>query len=422
MLNKRVKTVIKREIRTQLMSKSFIILTVMMPIIWFGLFTIQAVVMNYKSDDKFFIQIISENEKLSAELEKKFSEEDFVKGGQFQLDYSNIKSEEIEQYINDVRDNLLNKDISGIFYIPDSAEANKEITYFSTNPKNRDITRKIRSTINDVLVSYYFKDKEINKNDISYAQKRVIIHGKKITKSGSEDDGFGNLILAGVFTFLLFLSIIMIGQSLMQAVTEEKTNRIVEVLLSSVNPAELMTGKIIGTAITGLFQMFIWALPVIVASSGIIPMLAFSDSLNLNLNFAFFPYFFINYLIGLLIYLGLFGSFGAIFDNPQDAQQSIWPLMMLIMIPFYMSFGLIANPSNAIAEIGSLVPFASIMIMPARMALIDLPWWQPLTALAVNIVTLFAVLYVSGKIYKIGIMTTGKKPKWSEVVKWIKEA
>jgi ABC-2 type transport system permease protein len=421
MLNNRVKTIIKREVRSQVMSKTFIIMTILVPIIISIVSIIPTLAINFKSNDKFFVQIISEDDSLLPSLEAKFKEENFVTSGQFNISYNVLSSKDIESYVNDIRKDLVNKDISGLFYIPDSAKENKTIKYYSTNPKNRDITENIRATINDVLITNYFKNKDINVEDINYTKRNVSIDRIKITSSGNEDDNYVTLIIALIFTFFLFLSVMIIGQSIMQAVTEEKNNRVVEVLLSSVNPTELMTGKIVGTAITGMLQMLIWFTPVIIFTSGSLPFMA-AMGIDISIDFSFLHYFFLNYIIGLLIYLGLFSAFGAIFDNAQDAQQGIWPLMMLILIPFYLVFTIFSNPSNAIAEIGSMLPFSSIMLMPVRMAILNLPWWQPVIAISVNILTLITILFVAGKIYKIGIMTTGKKPKWSEVIKWVKQS
>jgi ABC-2 type transport system permease protein len=131
-------------------------------------------------------------------------------------------------------------------------------------------------------------------------------------------------------------------------------------------------------------------------------------------------YFLFNFFIALITFMGMFASVGAIFDNDQDAQSGIWPLMIIIMIPFFVAMGMQGNPDNNLAKVGSMFPFASLIIMPARMSLIDVPWWQMLISVVVNIATLLIIFPISGKIYRVGILMTGKKPKWGEVIKWLK--
>lgn len=111
---------------------------------------------------------------------------------------------------------------------------------------------------------------------------------------------------------------------------------------------------------------------------------------------------------------------GSIFDNAQDAQSGMWPILMLIMIPFFIALSMAHNPANPIAQIASMFPFASIIVMPARMAIVDVPLWQVVLSIAVSIATIMAIFPIAGKIFRVGILRTGKKPKWSEIIKWLK--
>ena len=111
---------------------------------------------------------------------------------------------------------------------------------------------------------------------------------------------------------------------------------------------------------------------------------------------------------------------GSIFDNAQDAQSGLWPVIMLIMIPFFVAMSMAKNPANPMAEIASMLPFASIIVMPARMTLVDVPIWQFVVSIAVTIGTIFAIFPIAGKIFQVGVLRTGKKPKWSEIIKWLK--
>ena len=111
---------------------------------------------------------------------------------------------------------------------------------------------------------------------------------------------------------------------------------------------------------------------------------------------------------------------GSIFENAQEAQSGMWPVLMLIMIPFFIAISMSKNPANPIAEVASMFPFASIIVMPARLTLVDVPFWQILLSILVTVATIFAIFPIAGKIFRVGIMMSGRKPKWSEVVKWLK--
>jgi ABC-2 type transport system permease protein len=226
------------------------------------------------------------------------------------------------------------------------------------------------------------------------------------------------MIASFLFTFLLYFSLVLFGSSILNSVIEEKSNRIVEVLLSSLDSTELLTGKILGSAITGILQMAIWLIPVFVLVTTSLFVLPQEFILSISVSQLLF--FLLNYFIALVTFMGLYAAVGSIFTNAQDAQSGLWPVLMLIMIPFFISIGLISNPNNGIARIASMLPFAALIVMPARMAIMEVPVWQFILSLAVNLITLFLIFPISGKIYRIGILSTGKKPQWSEVIKWVK--
>jgi len=111
---------------------------------------------------------------------------------------------------------------------------------------------------------------------------------------------------------------------------------------------------------------------------------------------------------------------GSIFETAQEAQSGMWPILMLIIFPFFIAMSMVKNPANPLAQIASMFPFASIIVMPARMTLMDVPMWQFFLSIVVSIATIFAIFPIAGKIFRVGILRTGKKPKWSEVIRWLK--
>jgi ABC-2 type transport system permease protein len=246
----------------------------------------------------------------------------------------------------------------------------------------------------------------------------VEISGFRIKRDDKvEAEGYGNLVALFLFTFLLYMALIFSGQSTMLSVVEEKSNRIVEVLLSSASSTELMAGKVIGIVITEVIQMSIWLMPVVLLISTTWFMLP--PEFTLQMDMGYILYFLINYTIAMLTFVGLFATVGAIFDNPQDAQSGVWPLMLLIIIPFLIAMSLESNPQSSAAKITSLLPFTSLIVMPARLTLVEIPILELLLSIAINLAVLFALFPLAGKIYRVGILITGKKPKWSEVRKWL---
>ena len=418
MFNFRTLAIIKRELKEKLLSKTFILMTILLPVMMFGFIFIQTYVMNYQGGDKDKIVIASFSDEITSRLTTEMDSK-FQKNAHLSFEFKTMDNYSFTDYLKKNNENLSKGKISGLIYIPKTALKDKNVNYYSKTPKNFSLLNKLRGPINKVLVEVYFTGKNIPYEELAFARDKVDIKSFKISENKkAEEEGFGNLALAYLFTFLLYLSLIMIGSMVMQSVIQEKANRIVEVLLSSVTSKELMIGKIFGAAITGIIQMAIWLSPVILVIST--TWFALPKELTFSITIGQIGYLLVNFFIGLLTFVGLFATVGSIFEEPQDAQSGMWPVMLLIIIPFLIAMAMMKNPENQIAKIASMFPFASIIVMPARMTLMDVPAWQFVVSFLVNIGTVLALFPIAGKIYRVGILMTGKKPKWSEVVKWFK--
>ncbi len=421
MFNKRTLAIIKRELREKLFSRTFIVMTLLVPVFLFGVLGIQTFVIAFGGNTKSNIEIVSPSPEIIDAMQKTFAEPDFANNKNLKISFETMSSDNLKSFLNSSKVSLLNEKLTGIIYIPDSSLIDKKIEYYSKNPNNSSLLNRIKQPINKALIGVYFKNQNLTNSQLSFVRSGVDVDGFTVSSDkGIRQAGIGNTVVAFLFTFLLYFSLIMIGTMVMRSVVQEKNNRIVEVLLSSASSTELMVGKILGNSITGLIQMFIWLLPLmfIISTSWFVLPAEFTLSITMgNVLFVLFYYF-----IGLITFLGLFASVGAIFDNDQDAQSGIWPIMILIMIPFFIAISLNDNPGNTIAAVASMFPFASIIVMPARIAVTEVPVYQIVISVVVSLATMFVIFPLAGKIYKVGILMTGKKPKWSEVMKWIKTA
>jgi ABC-2 type transport system permease protein len=419
MFNRRTLSVIKRELKNRLLSRTFILMTLLIPLFIFGILAFQTYVMTYEGNEKANLVFVIEKESLIQKVQSEFDSLSFIKDGQMSILYKSMDRNNLSKYLDDNKKAMLEDRISGVIFIPHTSLKDKKVEYYSKNPQNIKLFDKLRAPLNSVLLQFYFADRKLSQDDIDFAKEKLDFNEYRVSSDKMiEKEGVGNTIVSFMFSFLLYFSLLLTGTMMMRAVVEEKNNRIVELLLSSVDSKELMTGKIIGTSITGLIQMAIWMLPLMVVIST--SLFALPPDFAITLTMGQLLYFLFNFFIALVTFMGMFASVGAIFDNDQDAQSGLWPLMIIIMIPFFIAMGMVSNPENTLARVGSMFPFASLIIMPARMSLIDVPLWQMLVSVVVNIATLFIIFPISGKIYKVGILMTGRKPTWGEVIKWLK--
>lgn len=418
MFNYRVLAVIKRELKERLFSKAFITMTLLIPGLIIVFLGVQALLYSTESKNLKF-ELITEDQDMLDNFMNEFNNYDFVTKRNYVFTYKTMQREEFTKYLNDKRQEIMEERLTGIIFIPASALVDKKIEYYSKSPMNISLSKELENPINKVLIDSHFMNRALSPEELNFVRRGVEFAGFKVSKDEDiKKEGYGNLILAYAFTILLYMSLLLIGQMTMQSVIEEKSNRIVEIILSSVSPVELMTGKILGASITGVVQMGIWLLTIIAVTSS--TWLALPEDILISINPNIVLYVLINFFIGLILFISLFATVGAIFDNPQDASSGTMPVMMLIIIPFFISLSIMENPNKPYAEIASLFPFSSIIVMPARMTLIDVPFWQLILALTLNVLTISAIFPVAGRIYRVGILRTGKKPKWSEVIKWLR--
>jgi len=418
MINYRVLAVIKRELKERLFSKTFIVMTLLIPGLIVIMFGIQALLYSTESKNLKF-ELITENPDLISKFENEFSHESFVTNKHYKFIYSSMSREMFNEYLKKKRQEIAEEKLTGIIFIPSTALKDKKIEYYSKSPQNISLSRELEGPINKVLIDSYFMNRTLTQEELDFARRGIDFAAFKVSKDENiQEEGYGNIVLAYAFTFLLYISLLLVGQMTMQSVIEEKSNRIVEVILSSVSSRELMTGKILGASITGVVQMGIWLLTIMAAASS--TWYTLPEDIVLNVKPDVVIYVLTNFFIGLILFISLFATVGAIFDNPQDASSGTTPIIMLIIIPFFISMSIMENPNKPYAEIASLFPFASVIVMPARMSLIDVPLWQLIVSVVINILTIILIFPIAGKIYHVGILRTGKKPKWSEVIKWLR--
>jgi ABC-2 type transport system permease protein len=419
--NYRSKAILKREIKQQIFTKKFVIMTVTMPLIMIVVMGLQFVIATFDREELSDIHILTESAQFQDLVRNQLSSDDFESRDLYRFEYQVVAASGVDAYVDMQRPALLSGELTGVLFIPDSARDDKKATYYASNPANQNLLQRLREQLNRALVNEYFSNLNIAPEAVGYARTNVSIDGIRISREGNTTQNPGNLVIAFGFTMLIYISLLSMGPSVMGSVNEEKTSRIVEVLMSAVSAQELLYGKIMGTAVAGLVQMAIWISPVVVVSLMSLPALAMMD-FNLQLDVFQILYFLLNYLMGLVVFLSIFAAMGAMFDTPQDAQASMMPVMMLIIIPFVLAFSMARNPANVLAEVSSMLPFATILVMPARMTLIDVPLWQLGVATLVNFATFYACIRGGAKIYRITILMTGKRPNWSEVWKWLRYA
>jgi ABC-2 type transport system permease protein len=269
-------------------------------------------------------------------------------------------------------------------------------------------------------------DAGLDPDRVGALSKSVKLETVRVSKDGSrEEEGLAGAAFAYILFLLLYMVLVIWGQQVMQGVLEEKSSRIIEVVLSAVKPFELMMGKLTGICMAGLTQFGIWMVTLAVVSTpGVIASIAgLPEGVKLpTVTAAMVLHFILLFILGFFVFSTLYAAIGAAFNNLQEAQQVAGVVVFFLIIPVFLMFPIINDPSSTFAVVISLVPLFTPLLMTLRISLEMPPLWQILLAYALTVGFIVGMVWMCARVYRIGILMYGKKPTVQELWKWIRYA
>ncbi|HET8798625.1 MAG TPA: ABC transporter permease, partial [Thermoanaerobaculia bacterium] len=246
----------------------------------------------------------------------------------------------------------------------------------------------------------------------------------QLSRGGEQKKGGeATLFLAFIFAAMLLLPSFIYGNETMRGIVQEKSDRVVEVLISSVKPMQLLSGKILGVAAVGLTQIAVWAVMGLgLGAYAAVGMTAAGVNLSQFLRPAVFLYFVVFFVLAYLTYVCVYAIAGAISNSEKEAQQFVAPISIFMMIPWFVMFPIIMNPESKLAVVFSLSPVFGPITMFVRTLVSEPPFWHIAVSVAVSIATIAAFSWITAKIFRIGILSYGKRPTIPEILRWVKVA
>ncbi|WP_228850892.1 ABC transporter permease [Aegicerativicinus sediminis] len=430
--------IIEREYLTKVRNKAFIIMTILSPLIFIALIMVVAYLTNLNNSKERTISILDETGLLkdafvNTDLETyKFRE--------------NVGLENAKSLVK------MDKDY-GLLYVSkgkDSLELTNGVVFYSEETPSLTVISALENIVEQKLTQIKMQRNGVDVAKINNSRVRIDIDQESFSgETSSKLDNVLKLAFGGLSGYLLFMFIIIYGNMIMRSVIEEKTSRIIEIIISSVKPIQLMMGKIIGTSLAGITQFVIWlilggiAMIIVSAVFGIDlaamqspqqdlvnqaiqdpavqgkianGMSAFFNLPILNLILAFVAFF----LGGYLLYSSLYAAIGAAVDNETDTQQFMMPILVPLILAVYVgAFTVIEDPHGTVSVVFSFIPLTSPVVMLMRIPF-GVPVWQQLLSLALLIGTFLLTVWFAAKIYRVGILMYGKRPSYKELFKWLK--
>lgn len=323
------------------------------------------------------------------------------------------------------------KQLNGFLILPGTLTENGKAEYRASNLSLQTI-EELQRALNRLIVKVRLEERGVNPVVVDWAQSlRVTLDQKKISRGRTTTESAGqSFVIAWVMAILLFMAILLYGVNVMSSVLEEKTTRIVEVLVSSLRPFQLMLGKVAGAGAVSFFQFVIWGVSarVLIGLRGPIARGLGADAsatqdLRLpHIPFATLAVFMAFFLGGFLLYSAMFAAVGAMSSNEQEARQAQQPVTYLLMISYLSIIGLTNDPSSTFAKTLSLVPFTSPIATPVRWTAGSMGTGELVASLAMLALAIVGVTWVAARIYRVGILMTGKRPTLKELVRWVRTA
>ncbi|MAM27897.1 MAG: ABC transporter permease [Flavobacteriaceae bacterium] len=429
--------IIKREYLTKVRNKSFIIMTFLSPLIMVGIFTLVGYLSQLNNDKVRVISVLDESGLFAEQFEST----------------DNLKYERVDELsLSEAKKITEENGNYGLLYIPNNSnidELAKSITFYSEDSPSLGTLDDIEDAIQEKANTMKLTEAGIDAARIK--ELRIRVDTKLETFKGQETSKLGSgikLVFGGAAGYLLFMFIIIYGNMIMRSVIEEKTSRIIEVIISSVKPIKLLLGKILGTSLAGVTQFLAWVILLglfsVIASSifGIDPgsmpqqqeALAQADAAGgmesivqdvfveiSNLPIANLVVMFLLFFVGgYLLYASLYAAIGAAVDSETDTQQFMLPLLMPLILAVYVGFfTVIDNPHGTVSQVFSYIPFTSPVVMLMRIPF-GVPLWQQIISVVILFATFIGTVWFASKIYRVGILMYGKKASYKELAKWLK--
>lgn len=435
-MNKNISLVIQREFLERVSKKSFIITTILMPVLMLALMATPALIMAFAGNEAKTVDIVDKSLVIAPALKSD----------------DGIKYITCTQPLDSVR---ANSTADAVLFIPkDVMDGKKAIQLYNNEASSMTLESNIRDQVNGIIENIRLESYDIANLDqiLKEVESDVSIQSYDNTSKDEEKESSTILsyILGTVLTFFLYMCLLLYGQMVMTSIIEEKNNRVLEIVVSSVKPTQLMLGKICGIGLVAVTQIVIWGVLLAALSAFVLPALtpdsvaadlsamnaagaAGTESLgtpvellqalsilgNVGYIIQIFGLLLLFLVGGFMLYAAVYAAIGSAVDNIQDAGQ----LQSVVVMPIILGivFGMMAasDPGSQLSLWTSMIPFTSPMVMMARIPF-GVPGWQITVSLIILYASFFAMVWVAAKIYRVGIFMYGKKPSVKELIRWMR--
>ncbi|HLJ25185.1 MAG TPA: ABC transporter permease [Candidatus Angelobacter sp.] len=420
----------RREYLERVRTKSFVVMTLLIPAFMFGITVLPTMMMTRGGGGAKHLVIVA-SEARTAELIRQqlnqlsqrqgnepstapaMSDRNRPRIGVLTVDVDTNTSEAERAVLTE---KVKLKQLDGVIFATQDALAAKKVSFITNDVSSVLTNSEFQRSLNEALHRDLLKSRGMSDQEIDKALEPVSLDPENPAGMGNPEALFFTVFS---MVMILYITVLLYGVNVMRAILEEKTSRIMEVMLSTARASEMMAGKILGVAAVGLTQIAIWAAIVLLPSAGMAAGLGVVKGI---LSVKLLAYFMVFYLLGFALYSTLCAAVGAMVNSEQEAQQLQFVVMLPMIAAVMIMVGVINSPGSPMALWGSLFPLTAPLIMFLRVALQSPPPWQIVLSIALMLVSVYGLVWLCARIYRVGILMYGKKPTLPELMKWIRYA
>jgi len=421
--------VVQREYMERIRSKAFIIMTLLMPVFMASTILIPALLSNMKSGVIRRIVLVANNVDIAEAIRQQLiapsaksdaSERSGKKSGaprfavEISTDTSDVERDKLRRDVSDGK-------IDGFLWLTDSDLANRKVVYSAKDVTDFGESIELRNAVQSAIVKRQLGQKGMSEVEVESVLKPIDLDSVRIEKGKEGASGVAVFLVSFTMVMLLYVNVLVYGFAVMRSIIEEKSSRILEVLLSSVTAKQLLAGKIIGVGAVGLTQVAIW-----LAIAGAFSLVGLSSAgsmlANVHIPVIGVVAFGVYFILGYFLYSTMYAALGSMVNSDQEAQQVQWPAMLPIIFSIMMVTTVLQHPNSQLALWTSLFPFFTPILMFVRIMAETPPMWQVLLSICLMLLTTWGLLSLSSRIYRVGILMYGKRPTLPELRKWLRYA
>jgi ABC-2 type transport system permease protein len=417
--------IIRREYKVRVRTRTFVLSTIGLPTLMVVIIVVPAYFASRRAGHTLKIAILDETGGVGNLAAQRLALPRLPTGEpQFDVVSMIERPADPQKTQDDLKAEVLAGGLDGYLFIPSATSAVRSAEFHTRNPGDFTLGSALGNALTQAAIGERLAERNVAVSDLDTLLARVNVSVVQVKPRGERQERGQTFQAAIILAGVLYTSLLLYGVTTMRSIMEEKTTRIIEILLSSVRPFPLLAGKILGVGAVGLTQFVIWA------GSGAL-LLGYGDlmlktisggaaSFHLDLPMSLWLWFVVYFLGGYFMYSSLFAAMGAAVSSDQAANQAQFPVTMLLVASFVMFPAVIRNPGSAFAVAVTMIPFFSPILMVLRVALEQPPLWQMLLSVGILAVTTVATVLLSAKIYRVGMLMYGKRPSLIEMVRWLR--